>query len=63
VYRRSFLSNLLWLAYLVIGLIVASNENYLKDPFGSIEKFASAVLAVLLWPLLLFDVDLRINSK
>jgi hypothetical protein len=59
--RRSPLVTLFWIAYLVIGVIVASNENYLKDPFGSVEKFISAVLGILLWPLLLFDVDLRIN--
>jgi hypothetical protein len=63
VYRRSFLSNLLFAVYLVCGVIVAANEDYLKDPFGSVEKFISAVLAILLWPLLLFDVDLRINGK
>jgi hypothetical protein len=59
--RRSPLVTLFWIAYLVFGVIVASNENYLKDPFGSVEKFISAVLGILLWPLLLFDVDLRIN--
>lgn len=59
--RRSPLVTLLWIAYLVIGVIVAANDNYLKDPFGSVEKFISAVLGILLWPLLLFDVDLRIN--
>jgi len=46
--------------YLVVGFIVAADRNYLEN-LDRIKRLASAVLAVLLWPLLLLGIDLRIN--
>ena len=53
-------SNLLWIVYLIIGLIVAANENYFKDVNKFIEVLEAA-LAVLVWPLLLFGVDINLS--
>ena len=46
--------------YIVIGIIMASNRGYLGD-LGSIPNFLSAVIAVILWPLLFLGVNLRIT--
>ncbi|CAN5638026.1 hypothetical protein BH23PAT2_BH23PAT2_09910 [soil metagenome] len=45
--------------YIIIGVIVASNRVYLID-LGSIANLLSALLAIVLWPLLFLGVDLRI---
>jgi hypothetical protein len=52
--------NLFWIAYLVIGVIVAADRNYLEH-LGNIDNIASAVFAVLLWPLLLLGVDITLR--
>jgi hypothetical protein len=46
--------------YLVVGLVVANSHHYFAHLNG-IKPVASAVLAVLLWPLVLFKVDLHIK--
>ncbi|MDL2341959.1 MAG: hypothetical protein QFB87_02695 [Patescibacteria group bacterium] len=46
--------------YIIIGFIVASNRGYLGD-LGSISHLLSAILAVVLWPLLLLGVNLQIT--
>jgi uncharacterized membrane protein len=46
--------------YIVIGVIVASNRGYLVG-LGNIEHIVSALLAIILWPLLLLGVSLHIN--
>lgn len=51
---------LLTIAYVVIGAFVAAANNY-YDHLGSIERIASAVIAILLWPLILLGVDIRIT--
>lgn len=45
--------------YIVIGIIMASNRGYLGD-LGSIPHLLSAILAIVLWPLLLLGVNLHI---
>ncbi len=45
--------------YVVIGVIVASNRGYFSD-LGLIANLFSAVLAIALWPLLLFGVNLHL---
>jgi hypothetical protein len=57
---RKVLSLFLSVAYLVIGLIVANSHHYLVHLSG-FKPIASAVLAVLLWPLLLFGISLHIK--
>jgi hypothetical protein len=51
--------NFLGLLYLVIGIVVAATNDYF-DHLGRIKLIISAVLAILLWPLVLLDVDLHI---
>ena len=53
-------SRLLTVIYLIIGVIVAANRNYLED-LDRLKRIASAALAILLWPLLLLGIDLRIR--
>lgn len=55
-----FPRKLLFLAYLVIGVIVAASKDYL-DNLDTARRLASAVLAILLWPLLLVGIDLHIR--
>lgn len=45
--------------YIIIGIIMASNRGYLVD-LGSIPNLLSAILAIVLWPLILLGVNLRI---
>jgi hypothetical protein len=51
---------LLGIIYLVVGIIVAANKNYL-DNVETVERIVSALLAIVLWPLLFIGVDLRVN--
>jgi hypothetical protein len=53
-------SRLLIIAYLVIGVVVAASKDYF-DGIDNIEGVISAALGVVLWPLLLADVNLRIG--
>jgi hypothetical protein len=46
--------------YVIIGLAVAANKDYLGD-IGSLGDFINLVLAVILWPLVLFGVDFKIK--
>ena len=45
--------------YVVIGLIVVFVQDYL-DSLGTISRILTALLAILLWPLLLLGFDVRI---
>jgi hypothetical protein len=51
---------LLQKVYLVAGLIVAATHRY-YDNVDSLKAIGSAVLAILLWPLLFLGVDLHIH--
>ena len=46
--------------YLVLGVIVAVSQNYF-DHLTTVGRLLSAILAVILWPLLLFGLDIRIG--
>jgi hypothetical protein len=48
------------LVYVVVGVLVAVANNYF-DHIGTLARLLSAVLAVLLWPLLLLGLDVRIG--
>jgi hypothetical protein len=52
--------SLLTIAYLVIGAIVAGTHHYFVH-VSTLETIVSAVLAVLLWPLLLLGVNLHVH--
>jgi hypothetical protein len=48
------------LAYAVIGAFVAAANHYFSH-VGSTRGVASAVLAILIWPLVLIGIDIRIR--
>lgn len=50
----------LFILYLVIGLLVANDHNYFRN-LNDLESIVSAILAVFLWPLVVFGVNLRIG--
>lgn len=52
--------SLFGIIYLVVGVALASSKNYF-DSLDSIRELASAVLAIVLWPLLLLGIDLHIR--
>jgi hypothetical protein len=53
------LSNLFWIAYFVVGALVAEDHKYFNH-VDKLEQVVEAILAVLLWPLVLLGVDMRI---
>jgi len=54
------LRNILIVVYLVIGVVVANSHHYFTH-LNSLTSVLSALLAVLLWPLILFGVSLHIK--
>jgi len=52
--------NALIAVYVVVGLVVANSHHFFKR-LDAIKPIASAVLAVVLWPLVLFGVNLHIK--
>ena len=48
------------IVYFVLGLIVAASQNYF-DHLTTVGRLLSAIIAVIIWPLLLFGIDVRIN--
>lgn len=49
------------IVYLAVGLVVASNNDYLGN-LDDLSAIISALLAVLLWPLVLLGIDLHIGG-
>jgi hypothetical protein len=58
--RRVMFSKVVLVVYLVVGLLVANSHHYFAH-LGGAKRALAAVLAVLLWPLVLFGVNLHIN--
>jgi hypothetical protein len=52
--------SLFTILYVAIGVFIAADHKYFKN-VDDVEAVLSAILAVLLWPLVLFDVNLRIK--
>jgi hypothetical protein len=46
--------------WLVVGVILASSHHYLNH-ISAIKPLVSAVLAILLWPLLLLGINLHVH--
>jgi len=57
---RSGFSSLVGLVWIVVGLIVASGHAYFAH-LTAVMPILSALLAVLLWPLILLGVNLHIH--
>ena len=51
---------LLGLIYLAIGVFVAYSKDYFEN-VETLKRVVSALLAILLWPLLLLGIDLHIK--
>jgi hypothetical protein len=59
--RRSLTtSGLISLVYLVVGALVASSHHYFTHA-GTLKPLLSALLAIVLWPLLLLGINLHIK--
>lgn len=58
--RRSSLTTLVVAVYLAVGIIVANSHHYFRG-LNDVKDFISAVLAVILWPLVLARVNLHIK--
>ena len=52
--------NLLGLIYVAIGIFVAASKDYFEN-LDTIKHVLSALLAIVLWPLLLLGIDLHIR--
>jgi hypothetical protein len=46
--------------YFIIGVFMANSRGYFAD-LGSILDILSALLAIMLWPLLLFGINLQLS--
>jgi hypothetical protein len=57
--RRGRQISLVLAVYLVIGIIVAYDQNYITSRL--LKQLVSALLAIFLWWLLLLDVDLHVG--
>ncbi len=55
--RGSSLGTIIWI---IVGVIVAASHHYFTH-VNTIKPIVSAVLAVLLWPLLLLGINLHIK--
>jgi hypothetical protein len=55
------MKTVLGIVYLVIGIVVAASHHYFAH-LGNIKGIAAAVLAILLWPLVLFGVNLHLGT-
>jgi len=58
--RSDPFSSLVSIIYLLIGLVVASSHAFFTN-LNTVMPIVSAVLAVLLWPLVLLGVDLHLK--
>jgi hypothetical protein len=53
-------TSLLLVIYLVVGVVVASSENYLEN-LDQTKRLLSAALAIVVWPLVLLGFDVRVT--
>jgi hypothetical protein len=53
-------TKLLGAIYVAIGIFLAANKDYFEN-LDTAKRVLSALLAILLWPLLLLGVDLHIK--
>lgn len=53
-------AKLLGAIYVAIGIFLAANKDYFQN-LDTVKRVLSALLAILLWPLLLLDINLHIK--
>jgi len=51
---------MLFVIYIIIGVVVAAGHHYFQH-LAAPKPIASAVLAVLLWPLVFFGINLHLK--
>jgi hypothetical protein len=56
-----FRLNFLGLIYLIVGVAVAATHDYFEK-LDTLRLLLSALLAVVLWPLVLLGIDLHIKK-
>lgn len=61
MFRRGPRISLLTVIYIIVGIVIANSHDYF-DHVDTARQFFSAVLAVLLWPLILLGIDLHIKK-
>jgi hypothetical protein len=57
---RAGAPSILAIIYVVVGVIVAATHDYFVN-VNTFKEIISAILAVLLWPLLLVGINLHIH--
>ena len=57
-----FIRGIVVIVYLLAGVVVASGHHYLSN-LHTVNGIVSAILAVLLWPLVLLGIDLHIGGS
>ncbi len=55
-----FRPSLITVVYVVIGVAVAASKDYFEN-LDRLKPIISAILAVLLWPLVLLGVDVHVD--
>jgi hypothetical protein len=53
-------SGIVSLVYLVVGVVVASSHHYFRHA-DTLKPLLSALLAIVLWPLLLLGINLHVK--
>jgi ABC-type anion transport system duplicated permease subunit len=46
--------------YLIVGAVVAATHDYFQH-LGTLKQLLSAILAVVLWPLILLGINLHVH--
>jgi hypothetical protein len=55
-----FMRSALLIAFLVVGVLVAHSHHYLRH-LHAVRPIASAVLAIVLWPIVLLGANLHLH--
>jgi hypothetical protein len=55
-----FIRSAILLAYLIVGVLVAETHHYLRH-LHAVKPIASAVLAIVLWPIVLLGANLHLH--
>jgi hypothetical protein len=56
-----FSARLLGLVYIIVGVAIAASYDYFER-LETLRQIVSAVLAIVLWPLVLLGIDLHIRK-
>jgi hypothetical protein len=56
-----FSARFLGLVYLIVGVAIAASYDYFER-LNTLRRVVSAVLAIVLWPLVLLGIDLHIRK-